>query len=115
MAEALMNPHIKVLNETNLLCYLMETDFVLICQLRDVIKYTIENLTNKKDLYSNISMFLEILLEFLGSLSVVERGFSTLGKVLCKNRLFMKNKRLNQSLLVQCNMPALSKLVKGCD
>ena len=48
MAEALMNLHIKVLNETNLLCYLMETDLALIYQLLDVIKYTIENLTKIK-------------------------------------------------------------------
>ena len=35
-------------------------------------------LTHQKEFYPNVGMLLEILLVFLGSSSVVERGFSTI-------------------------------------
>ena len=48
-------------------------------------------LTHQKELYPNVGMLLEILLVFLGSSSVVQRGFSTVQRVLHENRLSMKN------------------------
>lgn len=67
-------------------------------------------LTHLKDLYPNISMVVEILVVLLASSSVVERGFSTLRRILKENRLSMKNDRLSQSLVVRCNLPVLRKL-----
>ena len=72
-------------------------------------------LTHQKELYPNVGMLLEILLVFLGSSSVVERGFSTVQRVLHENPLSMKNEWLNQSLLVHCNMALLRKLIKNCN
>lgn len=71
-------------------------------------------LSQQKDLYSNISVLLEILLEFIGNLSVVEHSFSNLRSELCENRLSIKNKCKNQSLLMRCDMPTLNKLMKDC-
>lgn len=45
----------------------------------------------QKALYLNVGLLLEILLVFLGSSSVVKRGFSTVRSVLRENRLSMKN------------------------
>ena len=69
-------------------------------------------LTHEKELDPNVGVLLEILLFFLGSSSVVERGFSTVRKVLQENCLSMKNECLNQSLLVHCNMLVF---IKNCD
>ena len=74
-------------------------------------------LTQQGDLFLNmaLNMALEILLVLLASSSVIERGFSTLRRVLRENRLSMKNDRLNQSLIVKCNLPVLRKLINNCD
>ena len=65
-------------------------------------------LTHQKEKYPNVAMLLEILLVFLGSFSVAERGFSTVRRVVHKNCPSMKNEWQNQSLLVCCNMPVLT-------
>lgn len=66
------------------------------------------------ELFPNICMLLEILLVMLASSSMVERGFSTLRRILRENRLSMKNDRLNQTLIVRCNLPILKKLRIDC-
>ena len=51
------------------------------------------------------------MLVMLTSSSVVERGFSTVRRSLRENRLSMQNARLNQILIVKCNLPVLQKII----
>ena len=60
-------------------------------------------------------MLTEILLVLQGSSAVVERGFSTLHRILHENRLAMSNRQLNQPLMVKINLPVLHNLIKDCD
>ena len=69
-------------------------------------------LSNQHHLYPYMSKLIEIMLVLLTSSSVVERGFSTVRHVLRENRLSMQNARLNQVLIVKCNLPVLRKIIR---
>ena len=68
-------------------------------------------LSNQHHLYPYMSKLIEIMLVVLTSSSVVERGFSTVRHVLRENRLSMQNARLNQILIVKCNLPVLWRII----
>ena len=51
------------------------------------------------------------MLVMLTSSSVVERGFPTVRRSLRENRLSMPYQRLNQTLIVKCNLPVLRKII----
>ena len=72
-------------------------------------------LTQEGSLYPHMEMLIEILLVLQGSSAVVERGFSTLHRILHENRLAMSNRQLNQLLMVKINLPVLHNLIKDCD
>ena len=70
-------------------------------------------LSNQHHLYPHMSRLItEIMLVMLASSSVVERGFSTVRRLLRENRLSMQNARLNQVLIVKCNLPVLRKIIR---
>ena len=68
-------------------------------------------LSNQHHLYPHMSKIIEVMLVMLTSSSVVERGFSTVRRSLRENRLSMQNARLNQILIVKCNLPVLRKII----
>ena len=57
------------------------------------------------------SKLIEIMLVMLTGSSVVERGFSTVRCMLRESRLSMQNTRLNQVLIVKCNLSVLRKII----
>ena len=71
--------------------------------------------TQEGSLHPHIEMLTEILLVLQGRSAVVERGFSTLRRILRENRLAMSSERLNQLLTVKINPPVLQNLIKDCD
>ena len=67
--------------------------------------------SNEHHLYPHMPKIIEVMLVMLISSSVVKRGFSTARRSLRENRLSMQNARLNQILIIKCNLPVLGKII----
>ena len=65
------------------------------------------------DQYPHILLLVEIILSMEWASSTVERGFSTVNRMLTNSRLSQSKNRLNNLLMLRINVPILSKLDPG--